>query len=88
MSLGAPDQVPVLNVMKGQFLMDASPAEGSRVPCEWLRDSDLGIGKVINVFGRDVVLTSCDRFTQKFYRSKYGIGKSYTVVFYSATIKR
>lgn len=27
----------------------------------------------MNVFGRDVVLINCDKFTQHYYRSKYGI---------------
>lgn len=28
---------------------------------------------MLNVFGRNVMLVSCDQFTQKFYREKYGI---------------
>ncbi|XP_030369999.1 EF-hand domain-containing family member C2 [Scaptodrosophila lebanonensis] len=36
-------------------------------------DEDLRIGAVLNVFGRSVVLTSCDHFTQQYYKEKYGI---------------
>ncbi|KAF4525746.1 hypothetical protein B566_EDAN002006 [Ephemera danica] len=69
----ADDTPLVLNVMQGKFLMDSSPAEGARQPCDWVKDVDLSIGATISVFGRLVVLTSCDAFTQKYYRSKYGI---------------
>lgn len=31
------------------------------------------IGQKINVFGRPVILTNCDAFTQHYYREKYGI---------------
>lgn len=31
------------------------------------------IGQQINVFGRPVVLTDCDKFTQQYYRDVYGI---------------
>lgn len=31
------------------------------------------IGAVINVFGRAVVLTDCDKFTREYYQKKYGI---------------
>lgn len=31
------------------------------------------IGEVLNVFGRNVVLIDCDKFTQDFYQKKYGI---------------
>lgn len=31
------------------------------------------IGQVLNVFGRTVVLTDCDKFTRDYYQKKYGI---------------
>lgn len=31
------------------------------------------IGQVLNVFGRSVVLTDCDKFTRDYYQKKYGI---------------
>lgn len=37
--------------------------------------ADLSIGAVLNVFGRNVVLTDCDPFTKEYYRVTYGIGK-------------
>ncbi|KAI8033054.1 hypothetical protein M5D96_014192 [Drosophila gunungcola] len=36
-------------------------------------ERDLQIGSVINVFGRAVIITELDPFTQQFYRGKYGI---------------
>lgn len=37
------------------------------------QDADLKIGQVVNVFGRSVVLTDCDKFTREYYQQKYGI---------------
>jgi len=42
---------------------------------EFYRDSDLKIGAVINVWGRQIMLCDCDEFTKDYYRTKYGIGK-------------
>ncbi|XP_032422797.1 EF-hand domain-containing family member C2 isoform X1 [Xiphophorus hellerii] len=39
---------------------------------EFYKDSDLAIGKEINVWGRRVLLTDCDEFTKAYYRFKYG----------------
>lgn len=39
-------------------------------------DSDLVLGGTLNVWGRKLVLCDCDQFTQEYYKSKYGIGKS------------
>ncbi|XP_054738199.1 EF-hand domain-containing family member C2 [Anastrepha obliqua] len=36
-------------------------------------DRDLQIGTVLNVYGRAVVLTDCDEYTQEYYRKRYGI---------------
>ncbi|XP_059474839.1 EF-hand domain-containing family member C2-like [Neocloeon triangulifer] len=71
--LGAPDQLPILNVMKGrQFLKDASPADGAYRKIDYVRDHELFIGATVNVYGRPVVLVSCDKFTQKYYNDRYG----------------
>lgn len=37
------------------------------------QDADLKIGQVLNVFGRNIVLTDCDKFTRDYYQKKYGI---------------
>ncbi|KPI95569.1 EF-hand domain-containing family member C2 [Papilio xuthus] len=34
--------------------------------------ADLSIGAVLNVYGRNVVLTDCDAFTKEYYRATYG----------------
>ncbi|RVE45367.1 hypothetical protein evm_009996 [Chilo suppressalis] len=34
--------------------------------------ADLSIGAVLNVFGRNVVLTDCDTYTKEYYRITYG----------------
>ncbi|CAF1383792.1 unnamed protein product, partial [Didymodactylos carnosus] len=36
-------------------------------------DQDLAIGKMLNVYGRNVLITDCDEFTKNFYRTKYGL---------------
>lgn len=43
----------------------------------YIRDRDLVIGSIIEVFGRKITLTDCDPFTKEYYRVKYGIGKIY-----------
>ncbi|CAF0986050.1 unnamed protein product [Didymodactylos carnosus] len=36
-------------------------------------DQDLAIGKMLNVYGRKVLMTDCDEFTKNHYRTKYGV---------------
>ncbi|XP_046392525.1 EF-hand domain-containing family member C2-like [Ischnura elegans] len=69
----------VLNVLgesirKGHYIYD-SMASGRDKGSEqaYITDKDLGIGKVLDVYGRKVVLTSCDPYTEEYYRSKYGL---------------
>jgi hypothetical protein len=39
----------------------------------YCKDNDLMLGRVINVFGRKMLLTDCDEFTKNYYRNKFGI---------------
>lgn len=74
-SLGAPNQTPILNVMHGsQFLRDASPAVGAYRNVDHYRDTDLAIGAAISVYDRRIVLVDCDPFTRKYYNTVYGTG--------------
>ncbi|NXX85998.1 EFHC2 protein, partial [Urocolius indicus] len=50
---------------------------------EFYRDSDLKIGAVINVWGRQIILCDCDEFTKEYYRTKYGI-EDFTPILYKA----
>ncbi|XP_075977828.1 EF-hand domain-containing family member C2-like [Anticarsia gemmatalis] len=43
---------------------------GPKVPS--YSPADLSIGAVLNVYGRNVVLTDCDPFTKEYYRVTYG----------------
>jgi hypothetical protein len=74
---GYDDPHTVLNVLstgflKGRYLVDALNRGQQHV--EYYEDSDLTIGAVINVYGRNVVLTDCDAFTKEYYAKKYGLG--------------
>ena len=65
----------VLNVMgdnfnSGRFIPDAVD---SRERTDYYSYMDLGVGREINVFGRKLMLTSCDDFTKKFYRDNFGV---------------
>ncbi|KAG8235664.1 hypothetical protein J437_LFUL016037 [Ladona fulva] len=69
----------VLNVLghsfkKGHYIYDSLSSGrndlGSRY--EYVTDKDLYIGAALDAYGRNIVLTSCDPFTQEYYRSKYG----------------
>ncbi|XP_004932171.1 EF-hand domain-containing family member C2-like [Bombyx mandarina] len=46
--------------------MTGGPKQASYGP------ADLSIGAILNVFGRNVVLTDCDPFTKEYYRVTYG----------------
>ncbi|XP_013145374.1 PREDICTED: EF-hand domain-containing family member C2-like isoform X1 [Papilio polytes] len=46
--------------------MSGGPKPESYLP------ADLSIGAVLNVYGRNVVLTDCDLYTKEYYRATYG----------------
>ncbi|KAK2840356.1 hypothetical protein Q5P01_014096 [Channa striata] len=70
-----------------------SPSKGKRyivdslktgaVHEDFYKDCDLTIGAELNVWGRRVIITGCDDFTQAYYRSKYGI-EDFTALQYKA----
>lgn len=72
------------NIQKGRFLADSLNC--GRRDVQYYRDNDLAIGGVINVFGRRVILTECDKFTQEYYRVKYGLGEFFLSVFFTALL--
>ena len=39
----------------------------------YFTDEDLMVGRMVNVFGRKMLITDCDEFIKNFYRNKYGI---------------
>lgn len=68
----------VLNVlgrdmMKGRYLRDRLETKVGLEASQYYSEKDLVIGRSLNVFGREVLLTDCDGFTKNFYRKKYGI---------------
>uniref|UniRef100_A0A8C3LH16 EF-hand domain-containing family member C2 n=1 Tax=Chrysolophus pictus TaxID=9089 RepID=A0A8C3LH16_CHRPC len=77
----------VLNVFgnlvgnRGRYILDNRKT--GAVHQEFYRDSDLKIGAVINVWGRQIMLCDCDEFTKDYYRTKYGI-EDFTPVPYKA----
>ncbi|XP_072195203.1 EF-hand domain-containing family member C2 [Excalfactoria chinensis] len=77
----------VLNVFgnlvgnKGRYILDNRKT--GAVHQEFYKDSDLKIGAVINVWGRQIMLCDCDEFTKDYYRTKYGI-EDFTPIPYKA----
>ena len=80
-SLGKPGDKPtrtVLNVIGnffdggGRYLLDN--LKTGAISVTYYSDGDLQLGRVVNVFGRKMLLTDCDQFTKNYYASKYGIG--------------
>ncbi|XP_017073084.1 EF-hand domain-containing family member C2 isoform X1 [Drosophila eugracilis] len=73
---GQQTAMTLLNVL-GNSMRDvryvADPLNTGQREVQNYTDQDLQIGAVLNVFGRAVVLTGCDQFTQSYYREKYGI---------------
>lgn len=77
--MGKPGDKPtrtVLNVIGnffdgGRYILDNLKTGAMNV--SYYKDSDLMLGRVVNVFGRKILLTDCDEFTKEFYRNKYGI---------------
>ncbi|NXD92411.1 EFHC2 protein, partial [Chaetorhynchus papuensis] len=56
---------------KGRYIRDI--LQTGAVRREFYKDSDLKIGAVINVWGRQILICDCDEFTKEHYRKKYGI---------------
>nr|XP_029712249.1 EF-hand domain-containing family member C2-like [Aedes albopictus] len=86
--MGESTPVTVLNVIGGglkggRYLTDCVGI--GRVDDNYYKDSDLAIGKVINVYGRRVILTGCDHSTSDYYRVKYGIEDFTPIPGYSVT---
>uniref|UniRef100_A0A9I3CJN5 DM10 domain-containing protein n=1 Tax=Anopheles culicifacies TaxID=139723 RepID=A0A9I3CJN5_9DIPT len=86
-TMGESTPVMVLNVVGGglkggRYLTDCvgiGKSDGN-----YYRDRDLRIGARINVYGRMVLLTGCDRFTEGYYREMYGLEDFTPLYGYSA----
>lgn len=59
-------------MIKGRFLKDRLEV-GQKEDSAYYNETDLQIGKSINVYGRRVILTDCDGKTREYYQDKYGI---------------
>lgn len=73
---GEQTAVTVLNVLggglrSGRYVVDVLGT--GKKHFAYYTDKDLKIGAVLNVYGRSVVLTNCDKFTMEYYRKKYGM---------------
>jgi len=71
----------ILNVMttnKNSFYytMDSQLGVVQKVP--YYNCTDLFIGQVLNVYGRSIILVSCDEFTKSFYTNVYQLGEGNT----------
>jgi hypothetical protein len=65
-------------MIKGRFLKDrreVSFGDNS----QYYNETDLQIGKSINVYGRHVMLTDCDGKTREFYKEKYGVEEFFPI---------
>lgn len=60
------------DMVKGRYLRDRLDLKAEEAS-QYYNERDLLIGRVLNVFGRQVMLTDCDGQTKEFYRKKYGI---------------
>ena len=74
---GQYDTHTVLNVLSedsmGTRIM-FDPLNCGGKPPRFYSPTDLAIGAAVNVMGRKVVLCDCDKYTQEYYRTNYGIG--------------
>lgn len=61
------------DVLKGRYLRDRLETKTPDESSTYYTEKDLMIGRSLNVFGREVILTDCDGATREFYRKKYGI---------------
>ncbi|KMZ09937.1 EF-hand domain-containing family member C2 [Drosophila simulans] len=59
------------NMRNVRYCVD--PLNTGNKEIHYYREKDLQIGSVINVYGRAVVITELDPFTQNYYRQRYGI---------------
>lgn len=40
---------------------------------EFVDETDLGVGRIVDVFGRKMYIAACDSFTRDYYRDTYGL---------------
>jgi len=77
--MGKPGDKPVRTVLNvlgnfiegGRYILDSLKTNAMNV--NYYQCSDLMIGRVINVFGRKMLLTDCDEFTKEYNSKKFGI---------------
>eukprot|EP00939_MAST-03C_sp_MAST-3C-sp1_P004224 g4224.t1 len=51
---------------------DVHEVEKSKDPARYVNERDLFVGAKLNVYGKELLLTSCDGFTQQYYTETYG----------------